>query len=448
MTRPPRTHIALRTSLLAALLAAFVVAPPSPDRVHADAASILRTAWQRTERVGRYAFETRLTQTTLPPPAITSAGRQAKVTTLFMDGTADRRAQRLELSLWRDGAAIGDPAEALEVRIDGVAASARVKGGEWQALDDIDGGLAQTGDAASFLVAAEHVRPLGAETRALPTASGTTREVSFERYAFALDGEAYATYMRDLTTDYLRSHGELPAGVRLGTVDRFMNVATRGEAWIDGDGLPLRMTLTMEHPQARDGTRTTVEVQTDFTGYGDAAAAAGAVGAAGDFWTHPLAWVADHAPGGATAAVATSLAADTALFVLVLALGYALLALRRRRPRLAYQIVATVMVAHLTVMPLVQTALTTRQMARFLERFPPAGTAHAAEANDPTSASTSAAMFAAASSATPAYAYPLTPSYDVAADLAPPPGSPAAAPPPAPPPRPPPAPSSTATATA
>ena len=82
------------------------------------------------------------------------------------------------------------------------------------------------------------------------------------------DGEAYATYMRDLTTDYLRSHGELPAGVRLGTVDRFMNVATRGEAWIDGDGLPLRMTLTMEHPQARDGTRTTVEVQTDFTGYG------------------------------------------------------------------------------------------------------------------------------------------------------------------------------------
>ncbi|MCC7019859.1 MAG: hypothetical protein IT332_08900 [Ardenticatenales bacterium] len=433
MTRPPRTPIALRTSLLAALLAAFVFAPPSPNRVHADASSILRTAWQRTARVGRYTFETHVTQTTLPPPAVTSAGRRAKVTTQFMDGTADRRAGTLELTLWTNPEGVHDPSEGLEVRIDGVTASARANGGAWRTLDDLDGAIAPSGDAAAFLVAAEHVRPLGSETRSLPTADGAVRDVSFQRYAFALDGAAYAAYLSDLATEHLKSRGELPAGMRLGASDRFTNVATRGEAWIDGNGLPLRMTLTMEHPQAPNGTRTTVEVQTDFTGYGDEAAA-GAVGAAGDFLTHPLAWTAARVPGGAAAAIATSMAADTALFILVLAIGYALLALRRRRPRLAYQIVALVMVAHLTVMPLVQTALTTRQMARFLERFPPTRTAHAAEARAPRSAVASAAVFTSASNATPAYAYPLTQSFDVAADIASPPGFPAPARPAAQPP--------------
>ncbi|MEO8082929.1 MAG: LamG-like jellyroll fold domain-containing protein [Ardenticatenales bacterium] len=398
MSRPPRSSVAVRTSLLVAVLATLFV--PANPPVQADAAAFLRDAWRRTERAGRYAFETHLTQTTLPAPAITSAGRRAKVTTLFMSGTADQGARRIELTLWNDsrGAQVDaaapdpaapdpaahdpaahDPAKGLAMRIEEGQASARAPGGAWKAVDGLGESLAPAGDAAAFLGAAKNVRPLGAETRTVPTASGGARKVSFQRYAFALDGEAYAAYLRGLATTHLAAHGTLPAGVTLADLDRFKSFATRGEAWIDADGLPLRMTLTMEHPQARDGTRTTVEVRTDFTGYDDVASAAGST-----FWSDPLAWVGAHVSSGAAAAAPPS--ADVALLALVLALGYGLVGvvrlvgLGRRRARLAYSIVATVVVVQLTVMPLVNAELATGQLERFFAEAWPARSAHAAEA--------------------------------------------------------------------
>ncbi|MFN8422497.1 MAG: LamG-like jellyroll fold domain-containing protein [Anaerolineae bacterium] len=372
MSRPRRPIAVVRSSLLIAVLAACLA--PSPGSVHADDGATLRDAWRRTERAGHYAFETHLTQTTLPAPAITSAGRRAKVTTLFMKGAADRRARRLDLTLWRDPADVGDAARGLEVRIDGASVSARAQGGEWKRFDGFDGALAPSGDAAGFLKAATNVRPIGTDTRAVPTASGAVRDVTVRRYAFALDGEAYAAYLRDLAREYLAAHGDLPSGVRLAAVDRFKSVATRGEAWIDADGLPLRMTLTMEHPQARDGTRTTVEVRTDFKGYDDAAAA-------GPFGPGPIAWIRARISGGAVAAA--SRAAEGAVLALVLALACGLVALRRRRPRLAYDLVAGVMVVQLIVMPLVYAELGKLQIDRFLAAFPHARTAHAAEAPEP-----------------------------------------------------------------
>lgn len=414
MPRQHQSSTAVRSSLLLAVVAALLGGAPGP--VHADDGAVLREAWRRTERLGRYAFETQLKQTTTPAPSIAAAGRRAKVTTLFMDGRADRQAKALHLTLWSNPTGVRGPAEGLEVRIEGVTASARVDGGQWRDFDGLDGAFAPSGDAAAFLAAAKNVRLLGAETRTVPTAAGGTRAVTFRRYAFALDGAAYAAFLRDLATEYLQSRGELPAGMRLGTADRFRNVASRGEAWIDAGGLPLRMTLALEHPQARDGTRTRVEIQTDFKGYGSAAAAS----ASGPFWSHPLEWVAAHVPIGGAATI--GLAADAALFALLLAAGYALLTLRRRRPRLAYRLVATVMVAQLTLMPLVQTALTTRQVGRFMERFAPARIAHAAEAETPAAT----AAWTAKTAGTPAFANPLKARIDGAADsVAPPAQAPA-----------------------
>jgi hypothetical protein len=340
--------------------------------------SALRQAWLNAEASGRYDFQTRLTTTTLPSPKLTSAGTSAKVSTIVLRGTADRAAGRVALTLWNQPAAGLDPAQGMAIEIDGHGARARLGDGAWQEMDGFDASFAPAGDAAAFLVAARNLRPLGSQTRSVPSAAGATRDISFQRYAFTLDGQAYADYLRDLVTEQLRAAGELPEGGRLGVNvgAGVLSAASEGEAWVDLAGRPLRLALTMEQPQAGDGTRTKVEIQTDFSGYAEVATGIGAI------LRTPGAWLAARIAGADPA----RLAADSGLLALFMAATVLCLGLWRRRPRLAYQLFAGFMVVQLITAPLCSTLLRTGQIERLLGRFPQARTAWAAEGEAPKTA--------------------------------------------------------------
>ena len=327
-----------------------------------DGNALLRDAWQRTERVGSYDFTTQLTQTTYPAPRITAIGRSAKYDTLYLRGTADRQAGTLQLSLWDDPDNILDPEHAMEMRIEGTHAYGRAAGGNWQEIDDISNAFAPTGDAAAFLNAARNVRPLGQETRSLPTPNGGTHEVTIERYAFTLDGERYAENMRRMLQDQLRASGELPNGVNLGINDYFRNAVGDGEAWLDANGMPLRLTLAIEFPQDRKGERTMIDLQTDFVAYKDAARVSQVA-----FISNPLRWTMAKLPPLPTMITTAKSTAWTIGGFALLLLVFVLVWLR---PKKAYKFIAPLLTAQMVFAPLASPSLyDEKRMQQLQARF-------------------------------------------------------------------------------
>ena len=53
----------------------------------------------------------------------------------------------------------------------------------------------------------------------------------------------------------------------MGTGEGFRQIAGSGEAWLDQDGLPLRLQVDIEFPEQRNGERVLVHVQTDFSDF-------------------------------------------------------------------------------------------------------------------------------------------------------------------------------------
>ncbi|MCB0216705.1 MAG: hypothetical protein KDH92_08730, partial [Chloroflexi bacterium] len=128
----------------------------------------------------------------------------------------------------------------------------------------------------------------------------------------------------------------------------------------------------MEHPQAADGTRSIVELTTDFLGYEDRGA--GPLGRLGS----PGAWLDDQL---ASAGRAPALA-QLSLLALVLGLAAALLRLWQRQPRRAYRIFASFMAFQLAFSSPILALTQSRQLQRFFERFPSTRSLRVAEASE------------------------------------------------------------------
>lgn len=259
--RTRKTRIALSLSLLLTLTvcAAGLIRnqAQSPEQ-------ILRDGWTLAEQAGRYRFTSQVTQTTLPAPRGANVGQIAHEDELIAQGNVDRRANNIQLLLWDNVASASDPKQALEVSITDGQARGRVKGSEWKPLDAISDAFAPGGDLAAYLVAARHVTDLGIEQRNVPTLN---EPFVSHRYHFVIDGTALATYLTEQLENELRKKGELPPGLTLGVGEGFRQIAGTGEAWLDSDGLPLRLQADIEFPEQRTGERVLVHVQTDFSAF-------------------------------------------------------------------------------------------------------------------------------------------------------------------------------------
>lgn len=269
--RRPARLVVLLILVLAAAGLGVVDAGSKPDERK------LHAAWALAERAGQYRFTSQVTQTTLPAPRLGNVGQTVGKKHLAVQGEVNRGANSLRLSLWDNPATAFDPAAGLEVEIREGRAQGRLPGGEWRPLDDFGdafapgGNLALSGDGyigadgpAPYLRAARHVSYLGMERRELP---GMGAALTSHHYHFVIDGAALAATMTKQIEAELRRKGELPAGMSLSTSAAFRQIAGSGEAWLDEDGLPLRLRAEIEFPEQRHGERVLVEVQTDFTAF-------------------------------------------------------------------------------------------------------------------------------------------------------------------------------------
>ncbi len=231
--------------------------PPGPG-------DIVQRAWQLAQESGAYRFTTEIVQTTYPAPALINVGRTSREDTLHIEGQTHLPERTLWMTLWKDSGSVLNPRDGVEVRVEGDRAYGRPVGGEWQEMDDFSGAFAPANDLLAYLVGARNVREIGTETRLIPGAEDTGHEVRYTRYAFDVDGPAFAEYLRDQMEQYLRERGELPAGLTLDSSDTFRGVTGQGEVWVDGRGLPRRLTIHLVYPRQQNGERVEADVQTDF----------------------------------------------------------------------------------------------------------------------------------------------------------------------------------------
>ncbi|MGD2146248.1 MAG: hypothetical protein PVH41_06120, partial [Anaerolineae bacterium] len=224
-------------------------------------------AWQRAQDAGVYRFSTTVVETTHPAPTLANVGRGSREERTYLEGETNLPESTMHLTLWPGGGSVFPAQDGVELRIEGSRAYVREAGGPWRETDGEAAVFAPGNDLMGYLVGANNLREVGTESRSFPGSQGDRQAIRATRYAFDFNGPRVAGYMRDQLEGYLREKGELPAGLHLDTSERFRNAIGEGEVWIDGDGLPLRLSLHIEYPQRRDGERQEADIKTDFSGF-------------------------------------------------------------------------------------------------------------------------------------------------------------------------------------
>lgn len=244
-------------------------------------------AWELAQASGIYHYRSLVAQTHFPAPSVTNAGRQPTETAFGVEGWVDLPAETLEMTLWRDGSF--DPARGVAMRIEGDSAYGRVGAGEWEEVQDVSEVFAPGGDPLGFLAGVQNVVLAGEEERDLGQGDLTLR---YTRYTFEVDGEAFGNYMRERVAEQMRAKGELPAGVALETPQVYRDMAGTGDIWLNDKGLPARLTLNLEVPDYKSGSRTTATITNDYWGFDTTRITE----ATAPVWQNPTAWFTHTLP--------------------------------------------------------------------------------------------------------------------------------------------------------
>jgi len=353
------TLILLLTSLIRPAVAAAGALTPE---------QAVQRAWRAAQDAGAYQFASDVVQTSYPAPALGNVGRSSTRNQLHLEGDVDLPARALTMRLWTGGGSVANPDSAAEIRMEGERAWARQGGGSWQEAEDFTGGFAPGGDFLAYLVGVKNVRLLdgqgdkvtrwqGEEDRVTVSPPHRVTPSSYTRFAFDLDGPAFANHLRDQLESYLRERGELPLNLRLDSSRIYQQMTGQGVITLDDRGLPLRMTLHMAYPPDKDNQRVEADVTTDFVfriPYQETAAAI--------------------TSGGTLAAIAqrlslsslTDYAIRNTQYVLLLALVALCLfvLITSRRSRKVYRAVVIAVIFSMVIVPLLQD----QQAVAFFER--------------------------------------------------------------------------------
>ena len=236
------------------LLAALIVALPAfrvdarHDKIWADS---LEDVQQKISQLGAYQFTTHLIE--IREPA--ASGRVDTTPSerhLHLEGTTDRDAGSFNLLIWDSAQTTYEPEQALEVKAEGGALFGRYRGGEWEQLNDA-AGLQSASDTLIYLDAAHHV-------------SVAEGDDGGQRVQFVIDSDKLSGAMRQQLQDYLYASGDLPAGLTLVQSNYYAGAVATGELWLDVDGLPRRLFVSMEWPE-QNGERIIALIQSDFSGF-------------------------------------------------------------------------------------------------------------------------------------------------------------------------------------
>jgi hypothetical protein len=317
-------------------------------RANAQAGNPVLAAWQAAQQRGSYAFSSDVIQTTTPLATIQNVGRKSRTIELHLEGQSDLRNATLALRLWSGAGNIFASEGALEVEVADGKTRIRESGGEWQEEGDLLGSMAPNGDFLSFLAGLRDVTALGSETRG---------GVAFTRYGFTLDGPALATYLRDQSADQMRRTGQLPPGVELQTPPEFSALQGNGELWVDGRGLPLRLSMDLTFPPQR-GEVVSGQIVTTFSDFARVGMAAhfGATGWQGAYGEITTIFSDGRVALAATMSALTQkmLSVAPSLLLLVGGLAFCCVMVVGRRSRPLYVALVSAILVSTVVGPLLQ----------------------------------------------------------------------------------------------
>ncbi|NOZ06931.1 MAG: hypothetical protein GXP41_11385, partial [Chloroflexi bacterium] len=184
---------------------------------------------------------------------------------LYLQGSLDRFAHTMQLTLWRNSGSVASGRDGIEIRVENGKAYGRQNGGAWQEIDDFSGAFAPGGDPLAFLASIKNVQRAEA---------GAVNEIapSFSRFTFEIDGPAFAEHLRRQFEKEMRHRGELPPNFNLQPPQQYQQMTGSGEVWIDEQGLPLRLRVHLAFPPEKGGERIEADITTDFSHFGDQAA--------------------------------------------------------------------------------------------------------------------------------------------------------------------------------
>ncbi len=306
----------------------------------------VRRAWKLARDAAAYRFATDLTQVTYPARLLSNAGRGPQEQFAHLEGELDVRTSTLRLRLWQGAGSVLSPANSLEARIEKDRAFVRSDGGAWREEEDFSGSFAPGSDLLAYLVAMKNVQVVPAAEKA------STSSVS--RFAFDVDGPAFAAYMRDQLQRQLRAKGELPMELTLDAPALYRNMTGTGEVWIDNRGLPLRLAVHLIYPEQTDGSHVEADIRSDFSGYPTEIAAKPSL------LQKPAAW-AGHAAGAAAGLLqaASHPSSDWGKTAgtggtLACALLLVGVLVTSRRSRRLYAAIVVAVIASMVVMPILQ----------------------------------------------------------------------------------------------
>jgi len=303
----------------------------------AAAARAVREAWQRARDAGAYGFSTDLTQFSYPARTLANSGRGPQTIDLHMEGEVDLPARTLGFRMWQpDASGSGSASDGgVDGRVEGERVYVRGADGSWQEVEDFSASFAPDNDPLAFLGGMVDVRELE------PLEQSSSFQVS--RFAFDLDGPKMAEYLRGRLARYLTEQGELPPGVTIDVPASLRQMEGSGELWVDARGLPLRLTMHLVFPPARDGSQINADVQTRFSGFPlDEPAPRTATGS-------PLAVGAASLQASAGQVAAHSAAAACSLMIIALLMA-------SRRSRWLYATVMTALILCMIAVPALQSA--------------------------------------------------------------------------------------------
>ncbi len=301
----------------------------------------VQTAWENAQQSNTYTFDTRIEQTTFPLPALTNVGRQPQTDRVFLAGRRDRAQDLLEMTLWQH--ARGSDESGISVRSQDGRTFRRNAVGEWEEQDGINALFAPGGDPLTFLQTAKNIASLGTDTRNLGWLT-----ISYEKYEFELDGIAYARVLRQQLDAQMAQFGALPAGMTLDTPDIYRKITGTGQLWLDGDGLPRRLEMTLTIPPQGNNGQAIARIVTDLSGFDRAQIEAAAL----PLWQSPSIWWKAHQTEVISGTQQTT---QTAVW-LVVSFGLFLVVLTYRRSRRFYFAIVGSIILSMLFSPLLQAA--------------------------------------------------------------------------------------------
>lgn len=245
-----------RISLILAALAlcALAVVHPCLGSAEEDAGAVVQRAWQKAQEVGAYHYATTIVQTTRPTLRVENAGQAATEERIYIEGETNVADETMRMRLWSGDGNVSSQDNSIELKVEQGVTWGRVGDEQWRKVKAGTALFAPGNDLLGYLAGAKDVRSLGTETRA---------GVTFTRYAFTVDGPAFAEHIRGQLEEEMRRSGELPPGIDLKTPSFYADMTGEGEIWLNQDGLPLREIVSVQFPPTgRDEVE--ARITTDF----------------------------------------------------------------------------------------------------------------------------------------------------------------------------------------